>query len=300
MLHPVIATMTLHFPTATYTTIVLSLALSAFGFYAGGYYGGHSTLSSETAAGVRRTWVPIFLLIGLGGLLFALRKLMFAPSPNGAYADASEVVIITAISSAFGLAVTLVAIVGLHERFAKATAWTIATLPLTAFVITETLVIREALRPYGPNQGPENALYYFGAYEIIATLFMLFVVYGPRALGERDPNALLMLTGLVLLLVAPLIYTLGTSSGGTSVVIDTAGWFIACHLAGLLFVFLASLPAGEAMVAQHAPAVEPSVMQHAPLPLPMPSTAAARFATTREDSVPAYTRSAAVMSRTAQ
>jgi len=289
MLHPVIATMTLHFSTAVYTTIVLSLALSAFGFFAGGYYAGHSTLSHETAAGVRRAWVPIFLLIGLGGLLFAMQNILFAPSPNGTYADPSEVVIIALVSASFGLAVTLVAIVGLHERFGKATAWTIATLPVTIFAITEILVMREALRPYGPNQGPGNALFYFGAFEITATLFMLFIVYGPRALGVRDPDALLMMTGLLLLLVAPLIYTLGSPNAGTDALIDPAGWFIACHLAGLFFVFMASLPAGEA-AAQRVPALEPAVEKNAPVPL---SSAAPRYIE-RDNSIPSISRPAAV------
>lgn len=289
MLHPVFATMTLHFSTDIYTTIVLSLALSAFGFFSGGYYAGHSTLSHETAAGIRRAWVPIFLLIGLGGLLFAMQNILFTPSPNGAYADPANVAIIALVSASFGLAVTLVAIVGLHERFGKATAWTIATVPATAFTITEILVMREALRPYGVNQGPGNALFYFGAFEITATLFMLFVVYGPRALGERDPNALLMLTGLVLFLVAPLIYTLGSPNAGTNALIDPAGWFIACHLAGLFFVFMASLPAGEAAV-QSVPALDPVAEKNAPVPL---SSAAPRYIE-RDNSIPSIARSAAV------
>jgi hypothetical protein len=290
--HPVLATMTLHFSTATYTTILLSLALSAFGFFAGGYYAGHSTLSSETAAGVRRAWVPIFMMIGLGGLLFALRKLMFTPSPDGVYGDPADVVLIAAISSAFGLAVTLVSIVGLHERFGKATAWTIAMLPITAFFIAETLVLRDALQPYGPNQGPDNALFYFGAFEIVATLFMLFIVYGPRALGARDPNALLMLTGLVLFLVAPLIYTLGSPNGGTNAVIDVAGWFIACHLAGLFFVFMASLPPSEAAATQQVPALEPRAEKNAPVSI---ASASPRFIE-RDGSIPAISRTA--MTRT--
>jgi len=66
--------LTLHFDTATYTTIVLSLLLSGFGFFASGYYAGHSTLSSETAAGLRRIWIAVFLLIGSGGILFAIRE----------------------------------------------------------------------------------------------------------------------------------------------------------------------------------------------------------------------------------
>jgi hypothetical protein len=289
MLHPVIGTMVLHFSTAVYTTIVLSLALSAFGFFAGGYYAGHSALSHETAAGLRRTWVPVFLLIGLGGLLFAMQNILYTPSPNGTYADPSEVVIIALVSASFGLAVTLVAIVGLHERFSKGTAWTIAVLPIVAFIITESLVMREALRPFGTNQGPGNALFYFGAFEITATLFMLFVVYGPRALGDRDPNALLMLTGLVLLLVAPLIYTLGSPTSSADALIDPAGWFIACHLAGLFFVFMASLPVDEAAT-QRVPVLEPAIDKNAPVPL---SSATPRYIE-RDNSIPAISRTAAV------
>lgn len=283
--------LTVHFDTATYTTIVLSLLLSGFGFFASGYYAGHSTLSSETAAGLRRIWIAVFLLIGSGGILFALRETLYTTLTPGQSADPSEVVFIALVSVALGAAVSLVAIVGLHERFASATAWTVATLPVTAFAIAETLVIREALRPAGTNQGPESALFYFGAFEIVTTIFMLFVVYGPRALRDRDPNALLMLTGLVLFLVAPLIYTLGSPNSSSSALIDPSGWFIACHVAGLFFVFMASLPAGESVaVVQHSPVAEPTSAQNAPVALAKP---APRYIE-RDDTSPAYPRATAV------
>ena len=288
MISMTLAAVTLHFATATYTTIVLSLLLSGFGFFASGYYAGHSTLSTETAAGVRRIWIAVFSLIGTGGIVFAMRETLFTPLTNGQSADPSEVVFIALVSLALGAAVSLVAIVGLHERFGTATAWTVAMLPITAFVIAETLVIREALRTAGTNQGPESALFYFGAFEIVTTIFMLFVVYGPRALRDRDPNALLMLTGLVLFLVAPLIYTLGSPTSGDAV-INPAGWFIACHVAGLFFVFMASLPAGDPVAAlQHSPMAEPTSVQNAPLPLAKP---APRYIE-RDEPAPSYSRAA--------
>jgi hypothetical protein len=287
----VLADETLHFATATYTTIILSLLLSGFGFFASGYYAGHSTLSTETSSGLRRIWIAVFLLIGTGGITFAIRETLFTPLTHGQYADPAEVTFITLVSLALGAAVSLVAIVGLHERFGKATAWTIATLPITAFAIAETLVIHEALRPAGTNQGPESALFYFGAFEIVTTIFMLFVVYGPRALRERDPNALLMLTGLVLFLVAPLIYTLGSSNDSSGAVINSAGWFIACHVAGLYFVFLASLPAGEAVAVQSSVSQPLSQLSQQNVPVALPSAVTPRYIE-RDDSV-AYPRAAA-------
>jgi|GEM_PF-5635182 len=258
-----LASLTVHFPLATFTTIGLSLVLCAFGFFAGGYYGGHSSLSNETSAGVRRTWVPIFLLIGLGGLFFAIRETLFSAVPMGQSADTAEVVLIILISMALGLAVTGIMLVGLHERFALATAWSLGTVPAVTFIITETLVILNALKVQGVSQGPDFALFYFGAFEALAVLFMLFFIYGPRALGDRDPNALLMLTGLVLFSVAPLIYTLGTQSAGADAVINPAGLFLTCHLIGLFFVFLAALPPTEnaAEVSAVAVTAQPKMMQ---------------------------------------
>ncbi len=265
-----LAALTVHLPTAAVTTIILSLGLSALGFFAGGYYAGHATLSSDTAAGVRRIWIAVFAMIGLTGLLFAMHKFLYSPLTNGQYADAGEVTLIVAISAALGLTVTFVATVGLHERYSQGTAWTVATIPATAFAIAETLVVREALRASGSAQGPNYALFYLGAYEILAVLFMLFVVYGPRALGARDPNALLMLTGLVLFLVAPLIYTLGSHNTTNDALIDPTGWFIACHLAGIFFTFLAALPSETPAVATRPVAVD-AATERVPLSLTPPA-----------------------------
>jgi energy-converting hydrogenase Eha subunit B len=281
-----LAALTVHLPTATVTTIILSLGLSGLGFFAGGYYAGHATLSDDTSAGVRRIWIAVFALIGLTGILFAMHKLLFTPLTSGQYADPGEVTLIVAISAALGLTVTFVATVGLHERFARGTAWTVAMLPATAFAIAEILVVRETLRPAGAAQGPNYALFYLGAYEIVAVLFMLFVVYGPRALGARDPNALLMLTGLVLFLVAPLIYTLGSPNGASDALIDPTGWFIACHLAGMFFTFLAALPSEVPAIATRPVVVDAS--ERLPLPMTPP---APRFIE-RDESATGYGRTA--------
>ena len=282
-----LAALTVRLPVAAVTTIILSLGLSAFGFFAGGYYAGHATLSDDTSAGVRRIWVAVFALIGLSGMLFAIRKFLYTPLANGQYADGGEVALLIAISAALGLTVTFVATIGLHERFSRGTAWTVATIPATAFAIAETLVVREALRPAGSAQGPNYALFYFGAYEILAVLFMLFVVYGPRALGARDPNALLMLTGLVLFLVAPLIYTLGSPNTANDALLDPTGWFIACHLAGIFFTFLAALPGEPAAVATKS--VVAAAAERTPLPLAPP---APRYIE-RDDEATGYSRSPA-------
>ncbi len=287
MTNVTVATVTLHFTTATYTTILLSLMLSGFGFFAGGYYAGHSTLSSETSAGVRRIWIAIFQLIGLGGILFAIEKTLYTPSASGAFADPVQVTLLALLSMALGGAVTLVAVVGLHERFTRTTAWSVAALPIAAFVVTETMVIREALRPFGVESGPEHALFFFSIFEILTVVFMLFVVYGPRALGQRDPNALMMMTGLVLFLVAPLIYTLGAQNAGPDVIVDPAGWFIACHVAGMFFVFLASLPAKEEAVALGPRVITEPQARNAPVPLPASTP---RYIE-RGEPVPAYPRS---------
>jgi hypothetical protein len=286
-----LAALTVQLPTAAVTTIILSLGLSGLGFYAGGYYAGHATLSATTSAGVRRIWIAVFSLIGLSGVLFAMHKLLYTPLTSGHYADAGEVAFIVGISAALGLTITLVATVGLHERFSQGTAWTVATIPATAFAIAETLVVREALRPAGSAQGPSYALYYLGAYEIAAVLFMLFVVYGPRALGARDPNALLMLTGLVLFLVAPLIYTLGSPNSANDALIDPTGWFIACHLAGIFFTFMAALPSEVPAVAVASRPAFSDATERAPLTLTPP---APRYIE-RDDSASGYSRPASAM-----
>jgi len=283
-----LAALTVHLPTAAVTTVLQSLGLSGLGFFASGYYAGHAMLSVDTSAGVRRIWIAVFSLIGLTGILFALHKLLYTPLTNGQFADAGEVGFIIAMSSALGLTVTLVATIGLHERFASGTAWTIACLPATVFAIAETLVVREALRPAGAAQGPNFALFYLGGYEIVAVLFMLFVVYGPRALGARDPNALLMLTGLVLFLVAPLIYTLGAPNSSNDALIDPAGWFIACHLAGIFFTFLAALPNETPAVAV---ATRPAILDSAER-TPLTLTAPPPRYIERDESATAYGRPA--------
>jgi hypothetical protein len=286
-----LAALTVQLPTAAVTTIILSLGLSGLGFFAGGYYAGHATVSDETSAGVRRIWIAVFALIGLTGILFAIHKFLYTPLTSGQYADAGEVVLIVAISAALGLTVTLVATVGLHERYAKGTAWTVATIPAMAFAVAETLVVREALRPAGSAQGPNYALFYLGAFEILAVLFMLFVVYGPRALGARDPNALLMLTGLVLFLVAPLIYTLGSPNSANDALIDPTGWFIACHLAGIYFTFMAALPSEMPAVAVVPRPALSDASERAPLTLTPP---APRYIE-RDDSSTGYSRPASAM-----
>ena len=54
-----LAALTVQLPTAAVTTIILSLGLSGLGFFAGGYYAGHATVSDETSAGVRRIWIAV-------------------------------------------------------------------------------------------------------------------------------------------------------------------------------------------------------------------------------------------------
>lgn len=239
-----LAGITVTYPLSTYTTILLSLAMAGVGFFMGGYYAGHSQFNTETSRGVRRLWTSVFTLVAIGATAFALRKIFYMNLDAGAVADGFEVTLISVTGGALGLAIALTCLIGLHERFPSVAAWTLSSIPAMALIVSEIFIIVEAFRPAGSNRGPDFALTYYGIFEVCAIGFLMLVVYGPRALGaQRDANALLMMTGMILFLVAPLIYALGPqTTESNALLVDRSGWFIGFHLAGIFFIFLAALP----------------------------------------------------------
>lgn len=242
----VFAGVMVNYPLSTYTTITLSLLLSGIGFFMGGYYTGHAQFNEATSRGVRRLWTAVFVLIGLGAITFGLLKIFYSAVPLNTYADPFEVTLISIVGATMGGAVMLCVIIGLHERYTINVARSLSTIPIAAYLTTMGFIFHETLLPAGSNRGPDNGLFAFGIFEVVAILYLLFDIYGPRALRDRDPNALLMLTGFVLFLVAPLIYTLGSQpADSNSVLVDRAGLFIGFHFIGLFFVFLAALPSPQ-------------------------------------------------------
>ena len=274
-MYVILAAVTVDFPLSTYTTIMLSLAMAGFGFFIGGYYAGHSQFSSETSQGVRRIWTSVFTLIAFGATAFALRKIFYANLAPNTYGDGFEVALIAVAGGTLGLALALACLIGLHERFPTVAAWSLSTIPGLAYVASEILVIIEALRPAGASRGPDYALTYFGIFEVCAVAFLLVVIYGPRALGvKRESSALLMMMGLILFLVATLIYGLGPqTTESNQLMVDRAGWFIGFHLAGIFFIFLAALPtpAHDAEIEQIISTAEAQTPIPAPRPVLVPA-----------------------------
>ena len=235
----VLGNIILRIPATSLLTSVLSLTICGSCLFGCGYACGQFSLRAPLSL-TSLMWIGSFFLVGISALLYAIFLLFLLPAPQIGRLVSVEALLAIGINALLDSALLLVLLAGLRQRYPLVSMWQLLVFPAFVACLCEGGCIHQVLVSI---QLIQDAFVFSAGYEIVVLLTLLVFAYGWTAMVHKESDALVMLPGLMLLLVAPVVAVLGgLAADHHNVVLDGAGWYLVFHLVGLIFIFLGVFP----------------------------------------------------------